>query len=125
MKKITVAILAVIYLIVSSGVAMSIHHCMGKVASIDLMHNSAECNKCGMKLTRDCCSDEFKIVKLTDSHKLIYNDIKINAPGAIINSKGIFDVNLFSSGYSSAYKSHSSPGHPNISLNILYCVFRI
>src|SRR5215212_4044330 len=98
MKKITVAILAIIYLTVSSGVAMSIHYCMGKVSSIDLMHNSEKCGKCGMKKTNGCCKDEFKIVKLSDSHKLISNEISIFSPVAVIdNSKSIFDINAFSS----------------------------
>jgi hypothetical protein len=86
MKKITVAILAVIYLAVSSGVAINVHYCMGKVASIDLMHSNEKCGKCGMKTSGGCCKDEFKIVKLNDSHKLISNDINIFSPVAIIDN---------------------------------------
>ena len=126
MKKITIAILAIIYLTVSSGVAMSIHYCMGKVASVDLMHTSDKCDKCGMKKTpHGCCKDEFKIVKLSDSHKLISNDIKIDAPIAVIdNSKSIFDTEFISSNVRSDYNNHSPPAS-GISLNILYRVFRI
>ena len=126
MKKITVAILAVIYLTVSSGVAMTVHYCMGKIASVDLMHAGDKCGKCGMKTTGGCCKDEFKIVKLNDSHKLISNDINIFSPVAIIdNSKSIFDADLFSSRIKSDLKNHSPPANSGPSLNILYCVFRI
>lgn len=126
MKKITVAILAIIYLTVSSGVAMSIHYCMGKIASVDVMHKSDKCDKCGMNLTEGCCKDEFKIVKLSDSHKLISNDIKIEAPVTFIhNSNSNFDTDLFSSCFRSGYKNHSPSHLPGISLNILNCVFRI
>ena len=127
MKKITVAILAIIYLSVSSGVAMTIHYCMGKVSSVDLMHTSDKCSKCGMKIGGGgCCKDEFKIVKLNDSHKLISNDINIFAPVAIIdNSKSIFDTDLFSSRIKSDFNNHSPPENSGPSLNILYCVFRI
>jgi hypothetical protein len=126
MKKITVAILAIIYLTVSSGVAMTIHYCMGKVASVDLMHPADKCGKCGMKTTGGCCKDEFKIVKLNDSHKLISNDINIFSPVAVIdNSKSIFDINVFSSRIKSNNKNHSPPESHGTSLNILYCVFRI
>ncbi len=126
MKKVTVAILAIIYLTVSSGVAMSIHYCMGKVASVDLVHTSDKCGKCGMKTSGGCCKDEFKIVKLSDSHKLISNDIKIYSPIAVIdNSNSIFDTKLFSSEIKSDFNNHSPPGSSGISLNILYCVFRI
>jgi hypothetical protein len=126
MKKVTVAILAIIYLTVSSGVAMTIHYCMGKVASVDLMHPADKCGKCGMKTTGGCCKDEFKIVKLNDSHKLISNDINIYSPVAVIdNSKSIFDINDFSSRSRSDHKNHSPPRSAVSSLNILYCVFRI
>ena len=126
MKKVTIAILAVIYLTVSSGVAMTVHYCMGKVSSVDLMHTSDKCSKCGMKTNGGCCKDEFKIVKLNDSHKLISNDINIFSPVAIVdNSKSIFDENIFLSRNKSDYKNHSPPGSSGPSLNILYCVFRI
>lgn len=127
MKKITVAILAIIYLTVSSGVAMSIHYCMGKVASVDLVHAGNKCGKCGMKMTgNNCCKDEFKIVKLEDSHKLISNDINIFCPIAIVdNSKSIINSNLFLSRIRSQYKDNSPPESPAVSLNILYSVFRI
>ena len=49
MKKIIVAILAFLYLGVSSGVAMEIHYCMGKKAGVDLYNsNNQKCSKCSM-----------------------------------------------------------------------------
>lgn len=124
MKKFIVAILAIIYLTVTSGVAMSIHYCMGKVASVDLMHTG---NKCGMTTDgKGCCKDEFKMVKLEDSHKLISNDIKIYSPISSIGNAQIFDDTKFSlSGIKTEYNNHSPPEATGISLNILYCVFRI
>ena len=126
MKKLLVAILAIIYLGVSSGVAMTIHYCMGKVSSVELLNHSDKCGKCGMKSNGGCCKDEFKIVKLNDSHKLISNDLTISAPVAIIdNSKSIFNSNIFSSKITSDFNNHSPPVAQVISLNILYSVFRI
>jgi hypothetical protein len=61
-KKTLASILAIIYLGVSSGVAMTIHYCMGKVSSIDLFHHSDKCGKCGMKTSSGCCKDEFKLI---------------------------------------------------------------
>ena len=126
MKKVTVAILAVIYLAVSSGVVMTLHYCMGKIASVDVMHKSDKCGKCGMNFTDGCCKDEFKIVKLSDSHQLISNDIKIPAAVAVSDDAHIFFYHqLFSSRYISNHKNHSSPPYRGVSLNILYRVFRI
>ncbi|MDB5199043.1 MAG: hypothetical protein JWO92_1006 [Chitinophagaceae bacterium] len=128
MKKLLVAILAIVYLAVSSGVAMNIHYCMGKLASVDLMHNNDKCGKCGMKTSTKggCCKDEFKIVKLNDSHKLISNDINIFSPVAIIdNSKSIFDSALQNAQITSDFNNHSPPISQGISLCILNSIFRI
>lgn len=126
MKKVTIAILAVIYLTVSSGVAMNIHYCMGKVASVDLMHNTDKCGKCGMKTKGGCCKDEFKIVKLSDSHKLIVNEINFFTPVASIEKpNNNFNSNLFSTDSRAVYNNHSPPESSGVSLNILYSVFRI
>ncbi|MBA3674196.1 MAG: hypothetical protein H0W75_04435 [Chitinophagaceae bacterium] len=126
MKKFLVTILAIVYLGVSSGVAMTIHYCMGKVSSVELLTHNDKCSKCGMKSGSGCCKDEFKIVKLTDSHKLIINDINISAPVAIINnSKSIFDSNVFLTQITSDFNNHSPPLSQGISLCILNSVFRI
>ena len=126
MKKILIAILALVYLTVSSGFAMTIHYCMGKVSSVDLMHNTDKCGKCGMKTSGGCCKDEFKIFKLNDSHKLIINDINIFAHVAIVdNVKSIYDSKFSSSEIISDYNNHSPPISQGISLCILNSVFII
>ena len=127
MKKVSVAILAIIYLGVSSGIAMNIHYCMGKFSSVELMHSNDKCGKCGMKTGKNsCCNDKFKIVKLTDSHKIINNDINIFTPVAIIdNSKSIFDTDFKNAKITSDFNNHSPPLSQGISLCILNSVFRI
>ncbi|MDQ6756405.1 MAG: hypothetical protein M3004_05675 [Bacteroidota bacterium] len=128
MKKILLAILAIVYLGVSSGIAMNIHYCMGKISSVDVYHKAHDkCDNCGMKSSNcGCCKDEVKIFKLKDTHKLIYNDIKIFASVAIIeNHKNIFDSVLPSAEIISSYNNHSPPASQGISLYILNNVFRI
>ncbi|HEV8079370.1 MAG TPA: hypothetical protein VGP43_01560 [Chitinophagaceae bacterium] len=126
MKKFLVTILAIVYLGVSSGVAMTIHYCMGKVSSVELLTHNDKCSKCGMKAGTGCCKDDFKIFKLNDAHKLISNDINIFTPVAIIdNSKSIFDSNVFLTQITSDFNNHSPPVSQGISLNVLYSVFRI
>ena len=125
MKKVFIAILALVYLTVSSGVALTVHYCMGKVASVDILHGSDKCSKCGMKTKGGCCKDEFKIVKLSDSHKLITNEIHLFAPIAIAeNTKSIFDPGIHT-GVDDVINNHSPPISTGVSLNILHCVFRI
>jgi hypothetical protein len=126
MKKFVVAILAVIYLFVSTGVAFNIHYCMGKVASVDFIQHSDKCNKCGMKIKGGCCKDEFKIVKLSDSHQLTAHETGIFSPFAIIdNSKSFLDSDIVGVYVSSDLKNHSPPVSQDIPLCILNSIFRI
>lgn len=74
LKKIFITILAVFYLVVTSGVIMNIHYCMGKISSVSFIHekdhNDGSCNKCGMDKTENhCCKDEVKSIKLSDTHQ--------------------------------------------------------
>ena len=127
MKKFLVAILAIVYLGVSSGVAMTIHYCMSKVSSIDLLAHSDKCGKCGMKTGGGgCCKDEFKIFKLKDSHTLTSNEINIFSPVAVIDNTGyISSSELYASAANSDHNNHSPPVSQDISLCILNCVFRL
>src|SRR6202012_1106915 len=80
MKKFIVAIIAVLYMGISSGIAMDIHYCMGKETSVDFYGkgDNGKCDKCGMKDKKGCCGDEHKFYKLADSHKSVSNDIKLS-----------------------------------------------
>ena len=126
MKKFLIATLAIIYLGVSSGFAMTIHYCMGKVSSVELLTNKDKCGKCGMKTGTGCCKDELKVYKIDDAHKLISNDINLFTPVVLIEkSKISFDQTCFGKEIISDYKNHSPPISQGISLCVLNCVFII
>ena len=76
MKKVIVAIIAFLYMGISSGVAMDIHYCMGKKAGVGFYGDEKDkCNKCGMKGKKNpCCHDQHKFYKINDSHKSVTND---------------------------------------------------
>ncbi len=80
-----------------------------------------------MKSGKDgCCKDEFKMVKLDDSHQLFNNDINISIPVALLNtSKNNFDADLTAVQLSAQVHNNSPPVSGHSSLNILHCVFRI
>jgi hypothetical protein len=84
MKKIIVAFLAVLYLGMSSGMAMTIHFCRGKLAQIDFFSQAAVeakkgCGKCTRKLNKKppCCKDQYQFVKVDDAHKKAEVDASI------------------------------------------------
>lgn len=73
LKKAAISAIVVLYFIVTSGVVMNIHYCMGSISSITFSHsekNDDHCGKCGMKKTEShCCKEEFKTLKLNDLHQ--------------------------------------------------------
>jgi hypothetical protein len=74
LKKVLISIIAVFYLVVTTGLVMNIHYCMGKISSVTFSHekdhDDGTCSKCGMSKTGNhCCKDDVKTVKLNDSHQ--------------------------------------------------------
>jgi hypothetical protein len=124
MKKFLATILAIIYLVTSTGAAVHMHYCMGKIYSVDFVKKD-DCSKCGMKATNGCCRDEFKILKVKD-HKLIPSEVNFAPSFAVLNNdhytvKPVFfsDANLTS------LNNNSPPDPPGTSICILNCVFRL
>lgn len=75
MKKAIVAILAVIYLVVSTGATIHSHYCMGKLVDRGLSSKSTgKCKNCGMVKTKadkgkGCCNDKEQHVKISVDQK--------------------------------------------------------
>jgi len=90
MKKILVAILAVLYMGVSTGATLHLHYCMGQLVGWDLGHKESEdCGKCGMKKelsqNKGCCKDEHKQIKLDNDQKAVESAIQLmHCSGAVL-----------------------------------------
>jgi hypothetical protein len=127
MKKIFIGIMTLVYMVVSSGIAMEIHYCMGKQAGVEFYGKESDrCSKCGMKDKKGCCSDEHKFYKLSDSHKNVTNDIKFTTGDvAVVTEYPSFDWQLPVAATAIAATNYSPPGDTGPSLNVLHCVFRI
>jgi hypothetical protein len=128
MKKIYIGILAILYLAVSSGIALELHYCMGDRAGVELYGSSSEtCGKCGMtEKDTGCCHDDYKFYKLSDSHKTVSNDINFTADEkAVINHHFVYNWQM---PYNTALTSnniHSPPDYARPSASIMNCVFRL
>ncbi|MBL0357122.1 MAG: hypothetical protein IPP72_09660 [Chitinophagaceae bacterium] len=128
MKKIIVAILAFLYLGVSSGIAMEIHYCMGKKAGVELFGSGNEkCSKCGMKEKKGgCCNNEHKFYKLNDSHKNVSNDLSFETPVVFIEHfYPAYHFQMASDPLISTVNNHSPPEYASPSACILNCIFRL
>jgi len=125
MKKLLVTILAIVYLATSTGATLHVHYCMGKFYSVDFVKKD-DCSKCGMKANDGCCKDEFKVLKVSDNHKLISNDINLSPSIAALNTNNNLDEQVFFTDNTLSLTHNNSP--PNSSgtpLFILNCVFRL
>ncbi len=128
MKKIIIGIVALIYIVVSSGIAMDIHYCMGKKAGVDFYSNGSDiCGKCGMEEDKTgCCHDEHQFVKLSDSHQNVYNTISFASYNVdVINSFPFIELQLPTQFATSSPSNHSPPYYNKPDACIMNCVFRI
>ncbi len=75
MNKLLLTIITLIYLMVSSGIAMDVHYCMGeKVGESFAISSNEKCGKCGMKEKKGgCCKDEHHFYKYENNYKNVSN----------------------------------------------------
>jgi hypothetical protein len=130
MKRTLTSIIAIIYFVISSGLAMSIHYCMGKISSVDLNHNSTETCVCGMSLketsNKGCCKTEFKMVKLDDNHKAAYTFYDFQAPVVLLPATiNLFDAVDLRASEKIYADIHGPPLISKQDTYLLNCVFRI
>lgn len=64
MKKFILITLTLLYAVVSSGITINFHYCMGRLADVE-WGSASVCASCGeKKMTSHCCKDEAHYVKL-------------------------------------------------------------
>lgn len=70
MKKLSAILLVSLYLVITSGFAVNVHYCMGKVSSVELeSFGRAPCGSCGKKdAGNSCCRTSVKFFKVKTSH---------------------------------------------------------
>ncbi len=128
MKKAFALFITVLYLAVSTGLVLEIHHCMGEVADFSVMASKESfCGSCGMpKDSNSCCKDELKIVKLQDSHKLLNSNYQLESPHSPIpNHYGYLNDRKLSRILTAKGHSNPPPGLSSPPLYIVNCAFRI
>jgi hypothetical protein len=82
MKKIAVVILALLYIITTTGANLNLHYCMGELADWGFgSSKSKTCGFCGMEkgVEKDngCCKDELKFVKNDADQKFVESSLNI------------------------------------------------
>ena len=128
MKKIYIGILAILYLAVSSGIALELHYCMGDRAGVELYGSSSTtCGKCGMtEKDTGCCHDDYKFYKLNDSHKTVSYDINFTADEIVVaNHYVVYNWQMPDNTVLTSNNIHSPPDYAKPLASIMNCVFRL
>ncbi len=132
MKKVIIAILAILYIGTSTGATIHFHYCMGKLVSWKFGHKlSDRCGKCGMKinhksLNNGCCKDEFKQIKNDKDQKLSAMPQLLIEPVYVLSSNINSELlSIIASTVSDTYPVSNAPPRSRDAIYIRNCVFLI
>ena len=128
MKRSAVAILAIIYLAISSGVVVNIHYCMGKMSSVKLQAWTPNTCACGKKMEskKGCCKTELKVVKVQDAQKIAYADHSLETPvTTIVRQLNLLQTPFYNTSAVILSYGHSPPLLSGTDTYLRNCVFRV
>lgn len=128
MKKSWIAILAILYITVTSGVIVNVHYCMGSIASVAYGWDDHDvCGKCGMTDQKEgCCHTEYQLVKVDDEHQYVPVDIpSFETPVSIIPDEIVW-IDPAPATLQPTTFTYIDPPDPYFnSVYLHHCVFRI
>jgi hypothetical protein len=109
----------------SSGTVMSMHYCMGSLASMQIGHEEElECAKCGMK-NSGCCHDDVKVLKIDNAQFVVTSTDRLQDYDHIFLQPVSFSPSNFtfvSKNFFTLTPKYFNEGPP---IFILNCNFRI
>lgn len=72
-KNLSILLIAFIYLIISSGVYISMHYCGGKLKNFSLAYAHADDGCCcgSKEKNKNCCKEKTLYIKVKDIHKSV------------------------------------------------------
>lgn len=117
-----------LYITASGGIVLNISYCMGKVSSVAIYNydKNEACKKCGMaESAPNCCSSEFKLVKVNNVHKatIAVNNIQPAVTNLPVNIS-LIDISKLSSN-NTGVVVYVPPIDVSPDLNVLNCTLRI
>ncbi|MBG9378033.1 hypothetical protein I5907_17475 [Panacibacter sp. DH6] len=126
MNKTVALILAFMYLSLSSGLAVNIHYCMGKVADVHVNDYTETTCKCGKKSAKPCCNNQFEVVKVQDAHQLATADFNLQSPAIVLHSfQNLMALLTLPQVQTAMVADHAPPLLSPPDIYLQNCVFRI
>jgi hypothetical protein len=122
MKRLSLILLTVIYLLSSVGIGINRFYCCGKLASVTLTYAKADHTD-----KNNCCKNISKSFKVKDSHingaYFALNDLLPVMLPALNNWNSVPPV--IEQAAAIGYQSHAPPGSPATPIYTLNCTYRI
>ena len=127
MKKTAALLLLFLFLLTNSGMALSMHWCGGKLASISFLSIEKHSCKCGKKTMKPgCCKDKITHLKANDElNKTNVLTFKISVPKLEVDIQTYPLIPKEVSPYSGCNFYHPPPYKPKSPIYLLDQVFLI
>lgn len=132
MKKIILAILAVVYIGTSTGAMVNMHYCMGKLADWGLGRNTSKtCGNCGMKKIAEkdngCCNDKYQFFKNAADQQITVAGLLTTPVDIVVLPVSFFEIPSidFLPVTEENPKVHAPPRTYGVAVYIRNCVFLI
>lgn len=127
MNRIVAIYLIILYTAFTTGMAVDIHYCAGRISSVtfEKQNDKDGCGKC-IKEKKGCCHDEVKFFKIDDAHSVaVVNDVP-STPIFTIAFNYFYQHDLLSNILeNSILENHSPPSLSPPDIFTRNCVFRI
>lgn len=128
MKKIVLIILTLLYAVVSSGITLNLHYCMGRLTGVE-WGSASVCASCGQKkMASHCCSNETQYVKLALDQDVSQATVTSLSP-AVVELMPVFQTGLGEMLPEDILQPSavfdSPPGQTGVPLFVHHCTFLI
>jgi hypothetical protein len=132
MKKILFSILAIIYIVASTGATMHLHYCMGRLADTGFFEQEGgHCSLCGMEKSNGddngCCTDQEETIKISIDQKFSAASVfHFEQPFTLLEAAFTgFQPQLFAVATEVLPVSNAPPRSPQVPEYLMNCIFRI
>ena len=114
------------YLGLTSGLAVNIHYCMGKIADVQLNDYHETACKCGKKTAMPCCNHQYELVKVNDAHQQVAADFDLKTPQITLHTfENLVALLLAPQTQQATIANHTPPLLSPPDIYLQNCVFRI
>ena len=126
MKRFLIVIFALLYVGLSSGITLTLHHCMGKLVEVN-MWQAETCNTCGAKYAhKSCCSTETEFIKISDDQNVDQLEVMKHVPVALLSSfRNIYSLTETEQGTDFPIYADTPPEWSGTDRLIRHCTFLI